>query len=302
MSQLIAAADIGSNTAHLLIAHVTSRGLKRLVNESEWLSLGETVARTGEIPFEDEKRLFATVRRFMEMITAYKVAERYFFATEAVRRASNHAAVLEGLRSKLGVEVEIISPRREAELSLRAIGLDCPGPDPTLMVEAGGGSVQVAFCEGPHIRHEASLPIGTGALKAAAGLTLPASQEQVARLRARIAEASQAVADYPRVARIVAAGGVARGLWRAMHPDGDRTLQARELEFLAWDCQRLTREVTAERYDVKLNRAGTLLSGSFVFLEVMRLFGLEEMTVSQYGVREGAVLEMAARREESWIS
>lgn len=298
MAQLVAAADIGSNTAHLLIAHVTQTGLKRVVNSSEWLNLGEVVSREGEIPKSDAKRLFGVMRDYRDLIAGYKVRHSYFFATEAMRRAANHEEILLDLKQKLGVTVSIISPRREAELSYLASQLDTPGQDPTLMVEAGGGSVQVAFCQAGKISQELSLPIGTGALRAKSALESPATDSQVKVLTEHVAAACDQLADLPPVARIVACGGVARGLWRALHPDGERKLVARELEYLAWDCQRLRPDEISARYDVKLERAKTLLPGSIVLLHVLAVFAQDSLTVSQYGVREGAVLEIARQSDE----
>lgn len=302
MGRLIAAADIGSNTAHLLVAHVTPNGLKRLVNESDWLSLGEVVTRRGTIPPEDRKNLFATLKRFKEILVTYKVEDHYIFATEAMRRADNHDLILREAAEKFQLNIDIISPQREAELSYIAAQVDCPGPDPMLLVEAGGGSVQVAFCQAGVIEREISLPVGTGALTAGSGLTYPSTSAQEDRIRDLLVEALTQLSDFPRPARIVSAGGVARGLWRALHPDGDRTLHTKELEFLTWDCRRLSPETIVSRYDVKVNRARTLLPGSMIFSHILTHFGFDEMTVSQYGVREGAVLEMARKGGDKWLS
>lgn len=302
MGRLIAAADIGSNTAHLLIASATSGGLKRLVNESEWLDLGIEVGRRGRIGDEKRKKLLETLRGFRAMVDEYGVEDYYVFATEAMRRASNHEEILEMIRRKAGTSVEIISPTREAELSVLAATVDCPGPDPMLMVEAGGGSVQVAFCEDGQVLQETSLPIGTGVLIARSGLEQPATTEQLDLMDTIIRDECAALADYPRVARIVGCGGVARGLWRALHSDGERDLVAEEIEFLSWDTRRLSRQTIVGRYGVKLRRAETLLPGSRVFLEIMGLFGHEHVTISQYGVREGAVLEMAMKGSERWLA
>lgn len=301
MGHLIAAADIGSNTAHLLVASVESTGLKRLVNTSEWLSLGLEVSREGRIGDTKRKQLLSTLKQFRQTVAEYGVTDYYVFATEAMRAAENHDEILDLISRKADTDVDIISPQREAELSVVAAQVDCPGPDPMLMVEAGGGSVQVAFCEGGKILRETSLPIGTGALMAKAGLDGPATAKNVATLKEVVRAECEVLEDYPKVARIVGCGGVARGLWRAMHPDGEREVMAEEIGFLAWDTARLDAKTIVARYGVKLRRAETLMPGAHVFLEIMGLFGHESVTVSQYGVREGAVLEMAGNLEGGWL-
>ncbi|MEZ5162503.1 MAG: hypothetical protein R2688_01885 [Fimbriimonadaceae bacterium] len=302
MGRIIACADIGSNTAHLLIAHATESGLKRLVNESIWLSLGEVVTREGEIPKEKAKELLAAMRQFDALIKEYGAKDTYIFATEAMRKASNHEELLNIVKTKVGFNIDIISPRMEAELSYKASQIDTSGPEPMLLLEAGGGSVQVAHCRKGKICEEFSLPIGTGALTAHAGLSYPATQDMIAAVREKITEEASAISDLPRVKRVVACGGVARGLWRALHPDGDQTLTAEELKFLAWDCQRLIPSTIVARYDVKLKRAETLLLGALIYLEFLGLFAHDELTVSKYGVREGAILELAKGKEKGWLT
>lgn len=302
MGRIIACADIGSNTAHLLIAHVTDTGLKRLVNESIWLSLGEVVTREGEIPKQNEKELLAALRHFNDLITQYGAKETYIFATEAMRKAANHQQILNTVKTKVGFNIDIISPRMEAELSYKASQIDTSGPEPMLLLEAGGGSLQVAHCRKGKIREEFSLPIGTGALTAHAAFSHPATTEMISAVREKISEEAAVISDLPRVKRIVACGGVARGLWRALHPDGDQALSAEELKFLAWDCQRLTPATIVARYNVKLKRAETLLIGAMIYLEFLEMFAQHELVVSKYGVREGAILELAKGKEKGWLT
>ncbi|ARU40428.1 hypothetical protein CCB80_04440 [Armatimonadetes bacterium Uphvl-Ar1] len=301
MGRLIAAADVGSNTAHLLIAHLTETGLKKIVNESDWLSLGEEVSRDGKISAGKRKELTATIERFRRLLDEYKVEGAMFFATEAMRKASNHEEILADIFEKFGIRIDLISPMREAELSYKSSQLDCFGPEPMLMVEAGGGSVQVAYCQDGILERVTSLPIGSGALKARSGMDQPPSDYAINKALEIIQIECDAVANYPSVKRIVACGGLCRGLWRALHPDGDKTLRVEELDFLAWDCARLEAEVVVDRYDVKINRARTLLAGSLILRHLMGMFGHSEVQMSQYGVREGAILEMSERASENWM-
>jgi exopolyphosphatase / guanosine-5'-triphosphate,3'-diphosphate pyrophosphatase len=91
----------------------------------------------------------------------------------------------------------------------------------------------------------------------------------------------------------VASGGVARGLWRALHPDGDKTLSMEEIEYMAWAAARLPIDRIITRFGVKTRRAGTMLAGALVYRALMRHFNFKEMIVSEFGIREGAVLKMA---------
>lgn len=299
MGRVVAAADIGSNTAHLLIATVTSAGLKRVVNESDWLSLGEAVAREGKISADRREQLIDVFRKFRKLVDAYGVEQSYVFATEAVRRAENHKEVLSEIKKKTGFVVDVVSPRREAELSSFAIRLDTPTTGTTLLLEVGGGSVQLGTCVNGTLTEETGLPLGTGTLTARAGLAQPAGQDAVQRAKELIEAECRAIKPRPHD-RIVSCGGVARGLWRALHPDGEPVLRRPELDYLVWSTAQLDPKAIAARFGVKLKRASTLLPGALVLTHLMDRYGTDELIVSEYGVREGAILEMVSEGD-AWL-
>lgn len=284
---------------HLLVAELAPRGLRRIINQNDWLSLGEVVQLEGEVPRRLQERIVDTLRSFKTIAKGAKADGLYVFATEAVRRAENHQALLDRLEQEVGITVDIIAPEREAELSLRGVQLDTKLPSSSMLIEVGGGSAQVAQVIDHRIAWEESLHIGTGALIAASGLTSPATPEQLARMDAFLEDALDRMPDPPVARSVVASGGVARGLWRALHPDGGRQVHTVELEYIMWATQRLTVPQIVMRFNVKTQRAATLLPGATVYLDLLRKVGQHEMTVSEYGVREGAVMELADGRVQA---
>lgn len=292
MGELIAVADIGSNTAHLLIANVGEFGLKRVLNISEWLSLGMHVRQHGEIKSAKRKELVRVMKDFSVVIGEYRVEQSYVFATEALRQATNFKEVIGEIKKKTGIDVQLITPQQEAELSVTAMQVDTPGPDPTLMVEIGGGSVQVAFCRKGEVLREVDLKLGTGVMAVDSGLEYPVSVDALERLNDLIRDRCDVLKEFDPVARIVTCGGVSRGIWRALHPDGEREIRAEELEYLAWSTSRLSVPQIVDRFNVKIKRAETLLPGVLVMLEVLRQFGVGSFTTSRFGVREGAALKL----------
>src|SRR5262245_6235787 len=119
MGQVYATADIGSNTVHLLIAEVDKLGVQRIDNRSEWVGLGETVALEKRIPKDGEQILIQLLGDFKSASKGLGAKQFYVFATEAVRAAENHKEVLFKIKKETGVEVDVISPRTEAEFGLR---------------------------------------------------------------------------------------------------------------------------------------------------------------------------------------
>lgn len=279
----------------MLVAKVDRGELARLSDSNEWLSLGEIVTRTGGIPPEAEALLLKTFRAFRRLAQMHEATGMYVFATEAMRKASNGREVIEKL-AKIGLPIDLIDGRREAELGLKGAWIDCAQRvDRLILAEVGGGSAQVAKVNAsgsqPLIKSEKSLPLGTGALIGALGLTHPADDNQVKALTEHVAGLIEPVAT--KADAVIGVGGVARGVWRALHPDGDPFVHAEEIDYLIWATQRLTPDVIAQRFNVKLKRAATLLPGAVVYRTILRCTGQSFLKVSRFGVREGAILEMA---------
>jgi exopolyphosphatase / guanosine-5'-triphosphate,3'-diphosphate pyrophosphatase len=294
MARVYASADIGSNTAHLLVAATDGDIVMRIDNLNEWIALGEVVSREGEIPKDYAERLVGSLKEFQQVAVAKGAEKLYVFATEAMRMAKNHRDVLARIKSETGIAVDLIQPEREAELSFIGVRLDTREIEPNLLFEVGGGSAQVAKVSGAEISEDISLPLGTGRLIAQCGLQNPCPGRVLAKARDYIAS----TLDRGGLVRHknpvgIASGGVARGLWRALHPDGEKRLAREELAYLIWSTERLNVERIIERFNVKAKRAGTLLPGALVYEALMDKFGLAEISISEFGVREGAILEMA---------
>lgn len=268
----------------------------RLDNLNEWIPLGEVVARTGGIPREVVESLVHAMREFRRVAESRKADDLYVFATEAMRVARNSEAVVRTIRKEAGVAVDVVTPEREAELGLRGVGLDTRHAGAGLLIEVGGGSAQIGRLEGRKLVERASLPLGTGRVIATANLSQPASEVAIRAARAYAREHLAECAVTPRNQLAVLSGGVARGLWRALHPDGEKHLLPWEIAYLSRATSRLPVDRIVSRFSVKNRRAGTLLPGAIVYEEILARFGIEEAIVSEFGVREGAVLEMADGR------
>lgn len=296
MVRTFAAADIGSNTAHLLVAATDGELVMRVDNLNEWIPLGEVVTRQGEIPKDVIEMLILAMKEFKRVASSKKVSGFYVFATEGTRMARNHLAVLEKIQKETGVRVEVISPAREAELSFRGTQLDTRNLGAKILFEVGGGSAQIAVIEEDRILEQVSLPLGTGRVIAETGIANPCPEYALKAADNYIKRRLQECPVKQTSKLAVISGGVGRGLWRALHPDGEKVLSRYEIEYLRKSVQNLSIDRIVSRFNVKGKRAGTLLPGSLVYLALMDHFGVEECVVSEFGVREGAILELAMGR------
>ena len=143
----VAAIDCGTNTIKLLIGDLRHPdGQSVAVREMRMVRLGQDLDRTGRISDEALVRAFDAIDEYAELIRSYAVPpERVrFVATSASRDASNAAAFVAGVRSRLGVEPEVVSGEVEAALSFDGAvrNLRVAPATPVLVVDIGGGSTE----------------------------------------------------------------------------------------------------------------------------------------------------------------
>lgn len=302
MPRILAAIDIGSNTVHLLVAELLKNGtLRRIDNRSEWLSLGEDVTRTGRIPPAKADMLVQLLRNYEIVATQSRAPRPYVFATEAMRSAENGVETLERIRNETGLDVEVIDAATEAAYSLAGVSLDCDCEGQFLLLEVGGGSAQVAVCQHGELNSQWSIPIGTGRIAGAVSLGDPPTDVQVEAARELIALRMDEAGLEGTFDFVVASGGIARGFVRALHPDGEKWIAKEEIDYVQWACQRLTHQQIGLRFGVKPKRAAAMLAGALVYGELLERFGAKGMFVSEYGVREGAILLRAKASGEAWL-
>ncbi|GAB2468341.1 Ppx/GppA phosphatase family protein [Promicromonospora xylanilytica] len=147
----VAAIDCGTNSIRLLVADVDAAGnLTELDRRMEVVRLGQGVDRTGELAPEALRRTLAVTQDYAAAIESSGARRVRFVATSATRDARNRDEFFDGVRSALGVDVEVISGAQEAQLSFRgATGAVAEAhAGPFLVVDLGGGSTELVLGTG----------------------------------------------------------------------------------------------------------------------------------------------------------
>ncbi|MGY2701920.1 Ppx/GppA phosphatase family protein [Nocardioides sp. HB32] len=143
MTGRVAAIDCGTNTIKLLVGALPEVD----VREQRMVRLGQDLDRTGRIADEALERAFSAIDEYAEIIRSYAVppSRVRFVATSATRDASNSDVFVAGVRSRLGVEPEVVSGSEEAALSFDGAvrNLRTPPAEPVLVIDIGGGSTEL---------------------------------------------------------------------------------------------------------------------------------------------------------------
>ncbi|MFJ8166122.1 Ppx/GppA family phosphatase [Streptomyces sp. NPDC096136] len=295
--------DVGSNTVHLLVvdAHPGARPLPAH-SHKEQLRLAELLDESGAITPEGVERLVSVIGDAVQAAEDKGCEDVLPFATSAVREAPNADEVLARVKAETGVELPVLSGEDEARLTFLAVRRWFGWSAGKLLVlDIGGGSLEIAYGIDEDPDAAASLPLGAGRLTSAWLPGDPPDPADVKALRRHVrAQIARTVGEFSRFGapdHVVATSKTFKQLARiagaAREADGlyvQRDLTRKSLE--EW-VPRLATMTTAERSalpGVSDGRASQLLAGALVAEAAMDLFGVDTLEICPWALREGVIL------------
>jgi exopolyphosphatase/guanosine-5'-triphosphate,3'-diphosphate pyrophosphatase len=307
----IAALDLGSNSFHLLVVDAHPDGtFVPLIREKDMLRLGDAVGREGRIPDALADRAVATVDRFRKLALGAGAEEVHARATAALREAENGGEVVDRMATEAGVKVRVISGQEEARLIFEAVRAAVViDPPPGLCLDLGGGSLEIMVGDRAGLQLAASVPLGVARLAAELVTDDPPGADDIGRIETRVTGVLSPLADA--VARLapgvtVGSSGTFCDLAQmvAHRRTGSVPRSINQFSFSRDELLPLHQELLALRSSeraalpgLESKRADIIPVGSTLLLTAMDLFGFDRMTVSEWALREGIVLDVIPRHE-----
>jgi exopolyphosphatase/guanosine-5'-triphosphate,3'-diphosphate pyrophosphatase len=295
--------DVGSNTVHLLVvdAHPGACPLPAHSVKEE-LRLAQLLDGDGAISPAGVDRLIRVVRDAAREAEDKGVEALLPFATSAVREARNADEVLARVHRETGVDLRVLSGEDEAKLTFLAarrwFGWSAGR---LLMLDIGGGSLEIAYGIDEEPDAAVSLPLGAGRLTGAWLRADPPDPEEVRTLRRHVrTEIARTVGEFTRLGspdHVVATSKTFRQLARlagaarsAEGPYVQRELTRDALETWVPKLAAMTERERAELPGVSEGRAGQLVAGALVAEAAMDLFGVDRVEICPWALREGVIL------------
>ncbi len=304
---MLAALDVGSNTVLMLIAEVSGRKVQPIAELLRITRLGRGVDRTGMLDGGAAALTLETIAEFVEQARARGASRIVTAATSALRDARNGTQFIEQVRRRTGVELEIISGQREAQLNYIAAieGLELDAAQPLLIVDIGGGSTELIRCE-PWVAPVAvSLQIGSVRLTERLISHDPPSAAEREQVYDTVRQQLDSLGwNHFRPVSLVGVAGtvttvaaVGIGFLSQDHsPIHDLRLSGHTVSATA---QELFTMTLAERRQLPAmieGRADVICAGAAILDCITRYFGVSEIIVSNQGVRWGLVYQEIERR------
>ena len=309
--RILAGIDIGTLTCRLLIAELAPSGtLRELRSDRRILRLGQGVDRDRMLRGDAMARVAETLKEWCTLMEGYQVDASIAVATSAVRDAGNREEFVRLIHRQTGLEIEILSGEEEARRTILGIRSGLPaGVSDVLALDIGGGSTEFILDRPGQTPMMRSVDIGVVRLCERLLRHDPPTSEEIHQAREWVrAETVTAVGEMtlPVGLTFVGTAGTITSL-AAMAQQLPTYEPARIHNY------RLARSVVEELESTLLartkservglpgleaNREEVIAAGAIILRTVMETVRIPSLLVSDLGLREGVLLDLATRLDE----
>ena len=280
-----AAIDIGSNAIRLLLsaAFINETGpiFKKMTLVRMPIRLGRDAFLTGEISGQKTLELITAMKGFQHLINAYAPLAIMACATSAMRVAENGPQVCRQIQLETGINVDIISGKREAEILFKNRREAILHKDePSMFVDVGGGSTEITvYSEGKAITSE-SFNIGT--VRVLEDVVPRSDWKQLKNWLQTHTEA------YPQLSAIGSGGNINKTFRLAGGKSG-KPISYKQLKDVANYLERFTNDQRVTELGMRPDRADVILPALNIYRRVMKWGNAEQIFVPILGLADGMI-------------
>jgi exopolyphosphatase / guanosine-5'-triphosphate,3'-diphosphate pyrophosphatase len=293
--------DVGTNSVKLHVGERHTAGAWRtIVDRAEVTRLGEGLREVGTLQPEPLRRTADAIVGMVEEARAAGAAEVAAVATAGMRQAGNSAELVEAVRERSGVGIEIISGEEEARLAYLAATSELDvGRGSLVVFDTGGGSSEFTFGRDGKVEERFSLDVGAAPYTDRFGLDGAVSDDGLAQALDAIASDLTRLDGKERPAALVGMGGALTNLAAVRH--GLTTYDADVVQGTVLDRAEIERQIELYRtrtaderraiVGLQPARAEVILAGACIVRTVLDRLRCDELTVSDRGLRHGLIVE-----------
>jgi exopolyphosphatase/guanosine-5'-triphosphate,3'-diphosphate pyrophosphatase len=308
----VAAVDVGSNSIHMVVAKVESDGRFYVLDRAkEMVRLGRQTLSTGHLSSEAIEAGVRTLGAFRTLAERQGVTRIKAVATSAVREASNGGDFIQQVRKDVGLRINVIPGPEEARLIYLGVrhAIDL-GDEPALIVDIGGGSVELILVENGQPVTLDSVKLGVARLSEQFLSSDPPTSKEIAELEDHLTHHLGPIlarAQKHRVRRVIGTSGTLLnivsvcGHMRGDPPNGhlnnfvvtaDEVHKARRLLMKA------DREDRGRIKGLDSKRTDLIVAGACLADHVMSEVHAEQLIACTWSLREGVLLDFIARHKK----
>ncbi len=282
---ILAAIDIGSNAARLLISEVVKHDKEIEFNKLNLiripLRLGFDVFEKGYIGFRKKKMLINTIDAFSALMKVYEVDHYIACATSAMRDASNSKEIIREIKADTGIKVEVISGDLEAEIIYENhIAELLDASKSYLYIDVGGGSTEVTLFHKSTVAFQKSFNIGTVRL-----LTNKVEDATWEDLKQTLKEIGK---TYPKLVAIGSGGNINK-IFSMINSKNIKSIPIEVIREFLRVLEPMTVEERMHTYLLKRDRADVIVPALRIYASIMKWANIDEIYVPKIGLADGLI-------------
>src|SRR5690349_6541905 len=308
----IAAIDIGTNSIHMIVVQVRpDLSFEVIDREKEMIRLGAGGLDGRALTPEAMHAALQVLSKFRRLAESHRVDEVIAVATSATREAENGGEFLHAVTQQTGIRPRVISGTEEARLihTAAVYGVSVPG-DTAVVIDIGGGSVEVTRGAGPAIESGRSFKLGVIRLTERFIKTDPIEPRDERKLVRHIgAEIGKYLDEIAKAGfdRVIGTSGTILSLGSvASAADGhgpsapmrNRRISAKQMRRVRKELSVLDIEQRLQIAGLEPRRADLSVAGAVLLDEILRRLGAPEITLCDLSLREGLILDYIARHRK----
>lgn len=306
MQARLSAIDLGSNAIRLIIGEVRDRRLHTIKKFRAPVRLGKDVFRGGRISEQTVRDALEAFENFAAIHRRYNVAACRAVATSAVREAKNGAEFVSLVRAKTGIAIEIIDGIEEARLIHAAVQREVDLSRKRIMLmDIGGGSVEITFSENGLMSATQSFPMGTvRMLQMLADRRLGETGLRVimGEFLAPLGHYIESHAGSQPVEWAVGTGGNLECMGRLkvqlLKRSPHTLVSLQELVEITARLERLSVRDRIEKLELRPDRADVIVPALMLVKTVLRQAGIKKILIPGVGLRDGILWSLAEARPD----
>ena len=299
--KIIALLDIGTYSTRMLIVAVHSDGrFDEILTVGRITALGRKLKETGYLQKEAMEETLAVLKEYVQIASQYRPEKIVAVATQACREAKNADEFISKVK-QLGIDVRVISGEEEARLAFistsKALNID----GKFTVIDQGGGSTEFSYGEKSNLIASVSFPFGIVSLTEKFIKSDPPKQEEIDHmkefLKDQIKKAYEKMKDTKTLVGLGGTITTVVALEYNIYPYDSKKVHGSKLTYQAitkW-LNKLASITVNQRKAIPMiedKRAEAIVSGIVIFQTAMEIFQKDEITVSEWGVRHGLLLEL----------
>lgn len=298
-----AAIDVGSSDLELGIYEISRKsGVRRIDHIRHKTALGRTTFRGGKISYELVEELCEVLKDFTAVMESYKAAGYRAYATSAMREAKNNKIVVDQIRVRTGLEVQIISNSEQRLLGCMAIAVKDIEfqkiiQDGTAIIDVGFGSMQLSLFEYDVLVSTQNIPMGVMQLKET--LTqIKALQETEYELleemiRNELITFRKLYLKGRNITNLIAIGETLIPVIADLERRRNSRIEAEEFLAFCGNVWKMPLDRVQEQLEINAESAAMLLSGLVIYKQVLEMTGAKMIWLPGISLVDGIAAEYA---------